>query len=274
MAGAAGGLGRAFVERLRGRCEVAALGHTELDITRRNDVFDAVREHKPDLIIDAAGMSDIDNCESDRWQAYLVNRDGAKHLAMAAAEVGAIMIFPSSDLVFDGSKISPYREEEPPNPLSIYGDTKLAAELAVMSHAPRHLVIRTGWLFGPYGRNFISDALQWKQTQDIVLAGEDHRSQPTYQPDFVDAVLELVKQDRTGLWHVASEGEATQYEASVLAFELLRVVGCEVKALRRGAGGRTALRPRYSVLNCTKLHDAGIKLRSWKDALEAFLKPK
>jgi dTDP-4-dehydrorhamnose reductase len=170
--------------------------------------------------------------------------------------------------------VTPYREEDPPNPLSIYGDTKLAAELAVMSHAPRHLVVRTGWLFGPQGHNFISEVLHWTRSQAVILAGDDHRSQPTFQGDFVDAVLELAQQDRIGLWHAASEGEATQFEAGLEAFELLRVVGCEMKAVRRGAGGRSALRPRYSVLDCSKLRAAGIHLRSWKEALRAFLKPK
>lgn len=274
VAGAAGGLGRAFVERLRPLCEVAALGHTELDVTRRNDVFDAVRDHKPDLVVNAAGITDVDQCEADRWQAYLTNRDGAKHLAMAAASVGAMLIYPSSDLVFDGSRQAPYREEDPPNPLSIYGDTKLAAELAVLSHAPRHLVVRTGWLFGPYGRNFVTDILAWKVTQDIVLAGDEQRSQPTHQWDFVDAVLGLVAKEKTGLWHAAAEGEATQYDVALAAFEILGVKGTEVKSVRRTGGGRAALRPRYSALDCTKLQQAGLKMRPWKDALRDFLQPK
>jgi dTDP-4-dehydrorhamnose reductase len=269
--GAAGGLGRAFVERLRGRCEVVALGHLELDVTRRNDVFDVVREHKADLVIDAACFSDIDACETDRWQAYLTNRDGAKHLAMAVAETGGLLVYPSSDMIFDGSKQTPYREEDPPNPLSIYGDTKLAAELSVMSHAPNHLVVRTGWLFGPYGRNYVTDLLAWKDTEEVVLGSDDHRGQPTYQPDFVDAVLELVKKERTGVWHVASEGDATQVEVAHAAYEILKVKKVEIKALRRGTGGRAALRPRYSVLDCSKLFGAGIQLRPWKAGLRAYL---
>ena len=269
--GAAGGLGRAFTERLKGRCEVVALGHLELDVTRRNDVFDAVREHKADLVVDAAGVSDIDLCETDRWQAYLTNRDGAKHLAMAVAAAGGLLVYPSSDLVFDGSKQTPYREEDPPNPLSIFGDTKLAAELAVMSHAPNHLVVRTGWLFGPYGRNYVTDLLAWKETQEVVLGSDDHRGQATYQADFVDAILELVKKGRRGLWHVASEGDATPFEVAQAAYEILKVKRCEVKALRRGTGGRAALRPRYSVLDCSKLMGAGIQLRPWKAGLRAYL---
>jgi len=191
LVGGAGGLGRAFAERLRVRYETIALGHYELDVTKRNDVFEAVRAARPTLVIDAARVADVDSCEIDRWQAYLVNRDGAKHLAMAASDVGAVMVYPSTDLVFDGSRQTPYREEDPPNPLSIYGDTKLAAELAVMSHSKNHLVVRTGWLFGPFGRNFVSDLAAKRTTDDVILAAEDQRSQPTYQFDFVDAVLQL-----------------------------------------------------------------------------------
>ncbi|HXX92067.1 MAG TPA: NAD(P)-dependent oxidoreductase, partial [Planctomycetota bacterium] len=250
VAGAAGALGRAFVERLQGRCPIVPLGHLELDITRRNDVFDAIRQHRPDLVINAAAVSDIDVCEVDRWQAYLTNRDGAKHLAMACAEVGCLLVYPSSDLIFDGSKQTPYREEDPPNPLSIYGDTKLAAELAVMSHAPQHLVVRTGWLFGPYGRSYVTDLLEWRETREVVLGADDQRSQPTYQLDFVDAVLELVRRGRTGLWHAAAEGEATQFEVAQATYDILKVTKVDVKPLRRGSGGRAALRPRYSVLDC------------------------
>ncbi len=271
VVGAAGGLGQAFADRLRGKFETVTLGHLELDVTKRNDVFDAVRASRPDLIVDAAGVANLDTCEVDRWNAYLVNRDGAKHLAMAAAEVGALLVYPSSDLVFDGSRQTPYLEEDPPNPLSIYGDTKLAAELAVMSHAPKHLVIRTGWLFGPYGRSYVTDLLDWRRTQEVVLGGEDHRSQPTYQFDYVDAVLELVKRGKTGLWHVAAEGDTTQYELAREVYAILKVKRVEVKALRRGIGGRSALRPRYSALDGSKLFGAGVLMRPWQEGLRAFL---
>ena len=271
VVGTEGGLGRAFMGRLRGRFETVGLNHLELDVTRRNDVFEAIRAARPELIVDAARISDVDSCENDRWQAYLVNRDGGKHLAMAAAETGALLVYPSTDLVFDGSRQTPYREEDPPNPLSIYGDTKLAAELAVMSHAPRHLVVRTGWLFGPYGRNYVTDLLAWRGTEEVVLGSEDHRSQPTYQFDFVDAVLELVQRGRTGLWHAASEGDTTQYEVARTAYEILKVKRVEVKPMRRGSGGRSALRPRFSVLDCSKLFGAGIHMRPWEESLRAFL---
>jgi len=213
----------------------------------------------------------VDICENDRWQAYLVNRDGSKHLAQAAAETGAILVVFSSDLVFDGAKMTPYREEDSPNPLSIYGDTKLGAELAAMSGAPRHLIVRTGWLFGPHGRSFLNQLLEKRDTDEVVFGFDDQRCQPTYELDFVDAIIGLVRQNQTGVWHVASGGEASPYEFAKAVYDTLGLDSSIVKPLRRGAGARSALRPRYSVLDCSKLAAAGIRMRPWIDALRGHL---
>ncbi|HVE16239.1 MAG TPA: NAD(P)-dependent oxidoreductase, partial [Chthoniobacterales bacterium] len=218
-----------------------------------------------------AGLSDVDACETDRWQAYLVNRDGAKHLSQAASDTGALLVMPSSDLVFDGAKTTPYREEDSPNPLSIFGDTKLGAELAAMSQAPRHLIVRTGWLFGPHGRSYLTEILEKRETDEIIFGFDDQRCQPTYQMDFVDAVIELVKQNQTGVWHVASLGESSPYEFAKAVFETMGRNSGVVKPLRRGAGARSALRPRYSVLDCSKLASAGVRMRPWIEALREHL---
>lgn len=273
VVGAGGGLGTVLMARLPRFFETVGLTHRELDISRRNDVMLRISEHQPDVIFNAAGLSDVDVCESDRWQAYLVNRDGSKHLSQAAAEAGALLVVPSSDLVFDGAKTTPYREEDSPNPLSIFGDTKLGAELAAMSQAPRHLIVRTGWLFGPHGRSYLNELLEKRETEEIVFGFDDQRCQPTYQLDYVDAVVELVKQNQTGVWHVASGGEASPYEFAKVVFETLGLDVGIVKPLRRGAGARSALRPRYSVLDCGKLNAAGIRMRPWIEALRDHLAP-
>jgi dTDP-4-dehydrorhamnose reductase len=273
VVGAGGGLGKVLMARLPRFFETVGLTHRELDISRRNDVMIRIAEHRPDVIFNAAGVSDVDVCESDRWQAYLVNRDGAKHLSQAASDTGALLVVPSSDLVFDGAKTAPYREEDSPNPLSIFGDTKLGAELAAMSQAPRHLIVRTGWLFGPHGRSYLNELLEKRETDEIVFGFDDQRCQPTYQVDFVDAVIELVKQNQTGVWHVASAGEASPYEFAKVVFETLGLDPSVVKPLRRGAGARSALRPRYSVLDCSKLAAAGIKMRPWIESLREHLAP-
>ncbi len=271
IAGAGGGLGRALQARLGPPTEVVALSKAELDVSLRNDVLARVRDLRPDVIFDCAGFTNVDACEVDRWQAYLVNRDGAEHLARAAAEAGALIVYASSDLVFDGAKSGPYREEDSPNPLSIYGDTKLAAELAIMSHAPRHLIVRTGWLYGPYGRSYVTDLLEWRGTEEVVFGYDDQRTQPTFQLDFVDALIELVRRGQTGVWHAAAEGDASDFDVARAAYEILGAEGVDVKPLRRGAGGRSALHPKYSVLDCGKLNALGLRMRPWKESLRAFL---
>ncbi len=271
VAGAEGGLGRAFVAALGAGFDTVALGRKGLDVSRRNDVAARLKEIRPEVVIDCAGWSDVDGCENDRWRAYLSNRDGAEHLARGAAEAGALVVYPGCDLVFDGLRAHPYTEEDPPNPLSVYGDTKLAGELAVMSHGPRYLILRSGWLFGEHGRSYVNDLLGWRLTDEVVFGYEDHKAQPTSQADFARAAVELIRRGQTGLWNVASEGEGTQYDVALETYRILGEEKVKVKPLRRGSGNRTALRPRYSVLDGSKLKAAGIGMRPWRDALREFL---
>lgn len=273
VVGCEGGLGKALMARLPKTFQTTGLTRRDLDISRRNDVLDCIAHHKPDVVFNAAGLSDVDACESDRWQAYLVNRDGAKHLSQAVAETGSMLVVASSDLVFDGAKMTPYVEEDSPNPLSIYGDTKLGAELAAMSGAPRHLIIRSGWFFGCPGKNYLNELLSKGEEEEVVFGFDDHRSQPTFVDDFIDAVVQLVKQQQTGVWHVASAGEASPFEFAKVVYEMLGRNPAVIKPLRRGTGARSALRPRYSVLDTTKLANAGIRMRPWIEALRAFLPP-
>jgi dTDP-4-dehydrorhamnose reductase len=273
LVGADGGLGRAFAEGLKAASwTVAVLGRNDLDVSLRNDVFDRVRAARPEIVISCAAFTDVDACEIDKWRAYLVNRDGGEHLARAAAEVGALFVYPSCDMIFDGARSAAYREEDSPNPLNIYGDTKLGAELAIMKHAPRHLILRTGPLYGLGGRGTLADILQrWRAGEKTCSAVEEGRAQPTFRGDFVSAVVELIHRGQTGVWHAAAGGDATPFEFAKEAWTLLGGSAGDVRPLRRSSVSTTALKPRYSVLDCSKLAGLGIRLRSWKDALRAVL---
>lgn len=271
LVGADGGLGRAFLAACRAASRpVEALGRNDLDVSRRNDVFDRVRAVRPDVLIHCAAYTDVDGCEIDKWRAYLVNKDGAEHMARAAADVGALLVYPGCDLVFDGARTTPYREEDSPNPLSIYGDTKLGGELAVMKHAPKHLIVRSGPLFGPGGSGLFADLVLRRNAGETSCAAvEEGRSQPTSRIDLAVAALALADRGRTGLWHVAPPDDATPHEFAREAWTQLGGVADNVKPLRRSSVSASALRPRYSVLDSGKLKREGIVLRSWKDALRA-----
>ncbi len=281
VTGARGGLGRVLVERLRatglslapafaGPVEVTALGREELDIARREHVERAFAAHKPDILMNAAGLTQVDLCESYQWEAYLVNRDGAEHLGRSCAKSGALLVYFSTDLVFDGSKRAPYTEEDPPNPLSVYADTKLAGELIVMKSAAKHLILRTGWLYGQPGRHFLKTVQEGLRDDEILFTYDDQVAQPTYVHDFLGAALHLVAQGHAGTYHAGNAGEATQFQAVKKLIEAMGRRGVEVRAIQHQLDGRQAMRPRYSVLASAKLEQTGHKMRPWDAAMKEF----
>ncbi|MBI2932639.1 MAG: dTDP-4-dehydrorhamnose reductase [Planctomycetes bacterium] len=281
VTGARGGLARVLIERLRapglslepaltGPVEVIALGREDLDIARHEEVERAFVEHRPEVVLNTAGLTQVDLCESYQWEAYLVNRDGAEHLGRACGRSNAALVYFSTDLVFDGSKRAPYTEEDPPNPLSVYGDTKLAGELIVMKSAPRHLILRTGWLYGQPGRHFLKAVQEGVKEGEVLFGYDDHISQPTHVHDFVDALFFLLSRGAGGTYHVANAGEATQFRALRQAADYLPQKNVEVQPVHHQNDGRQAIRPRYSVLACGKLERAGFKMRPWEEALRAY----
>jgi len=283
VTGARGGLARVIAERLRapgvslapgrpGRIELTALSREELDIARREHVEQAFEKHRPDIVINGAGLTQVDLCESYQWEAYLVNRDGSEHLGRTCAKHGAQLVYVSTDLVFDGAKRAPYTEEDPPNPLSVYADTKLAGELIVMKSSANHLIVRTGWLFGTAGRHFLRSVQDGVHEGEILFGYDDQLGQPTYAQDLVDGVLFLLARGATGTFHAANSGEASQFGAMKRLVETVGLRNVEVRPLQHQLDGRQAMRPRYSVLSCAKLERTGHAMRPWDVALREFAK--
>ena len=269
MTGAAGMLGSdvvraaAFVNH-----EVVGLSHADLDACDRQAVERRLLEERPDAVINCAAYTDVDGAEDDLGGAMEVNAEAAASVAAAASEIGAKVLYPSSDYVFDGSKSEPYVESDEPRPQSIYAQSKLAGEHETASLNPRHFVVRSAWLFGTAGRNFVETMLALARDHGEVLVVRDQIGSPTYTAHLADALVRLVNTDAFGLHHIAGQGECSWFE---FAQEIFAQVGveCRVMSCTTEEFGRAAPRPSYSVLG-TERQDA-LYLPHWKEGLASYL---
>jgi dTDP-4-dehydrorhamnose reductase len=236
--------------------EVVALGRAEWDVTGPPPAgLGAV-----DLVVHAAAWTDVDGAESDPQGAAAVNVGGTAH----AAELGAPLIYVSTDYVFDGSKRTPYVESDPPNPLSVYGRTKLLGEAAAGESA---WVVRSSGLFGWTSRNFVRTMLALGAERDEVSVVDDQRSSPTYVGHLAEALREVVELP-PGVWHVAAEGECTWAEFAEAIFEEAGLQ-CRVRRMSSEELGRPAPRPAYSVLRSER--PGAPQLPHWREGLRACL---
>lgn len=247
---------------------VAAFSHEELDITDRAAVDRALREESPDAVVNCAAWTDVDGAEDDLEGATEVNAIGAGHVASASAELGCKLVFPSTDYVFDGQKGEPYVESDQPRPLSVYGQTKLAGEAATASGNPRHFIVRSSWLFGTAGRNFVETMLAFGRDHEEVVVVKDQIGCPTYTGHLAEGIVRLLEWDAYGVHHIAGDGECSWYEFAVEIFDQTSI-DCRVMSATSDMLDRKAPRPAYSVLRTE--HEPAIWLPEWRDGLAAFL---
>lgn len=273
IAGGEGMLARDVTREARHRGhEVSALGRRELDISDPGSIDDAVEDFRPDSIIDCAAWSNVDGAEDDERGAMAINDTGAGLLAAAAARAGASVVYPSSDYVFDGTKGSPYLEGDMPGPISAYGRSKLGGEVSVAAANPRHFIVRTSWLYGHGGKNFVETMLRIGAEQEEVLVVSDQRGCPTSCGDLAEAILELVESsidgDRFGIHHVVGGGECTWYDFAAEIFDQAHI-DVRLMSATTEMMARKAPRPAYSVLGHTR--EDAILLRPWQEALRQYL---
>jgi dTDP-4-dehydrorhamnose reductase len=267
VTGAAGQLGRALPAALHGH-ELCALSHAQLDVTRRDDVRQALYGHAPELVVNCAAYNAVDAAESEPEAAYALNQGGPRTLAEATAETGAALLHVSTDYVFDGRAGAPYAEDAPPNPLSVYGKSKLAGEQAVRAANPRHYLVRTAWLYAAAGKNFPLTLIGLARTGEVRVV-DDQTGSPTYVPHLAAAIARLV--DATapfGTYHLAGSGAASWYELTLALFARLGI-GARVTPVTTAEFPRPAPRPRYSVL--VSLREPRIELPPWQAGLDAFV---
>ena len=249
VTGAAGMLGTDVVAAASGH-DVVALARADLDITDADAVRAAVRDSQPDAVINCAAWTNVDAAETEEAQATRINGDGAGHLAAAAAEVGAHIVHVSTDYVFDGAATSPYLEDAPTGPIGAYGRSKLAGEIAVRDGAPEsHAIVRTAWVFGPHGKNFVDTMLRLGAERDELTVVDDQVGCPTFTGHLAEALVELIDAHALplGVVHMAATGSCSWYE---FAREVLTSGGvrCELRPGDSADLARPARRPAYSVL--------------------------
>jgi dTDP-4-dehydrorhamnose reductase len=275
LTGKNGLLGRDCLEVLQAGHEVLGTDIQELDITHPDRVEEVVSRFRPDAILNCAAFTQVDLCETEREQAYRVNVNGPRHLALSAARHGALLVQISSDYVFDGLKPppAPYREEDPTGPLSWYGRSKLAGELAIQEVGARHAIVRTAWLYGRHGPSFLKKILKLALSPEIpeLKVVHDQFGSPTWSRRLAEQLARIIEAGGQGLFHASAEGYCTWYE---LAGSFLQLMGVD-KALRPCPTRdypTPAVRPHNSILENRRLQEAGLNLmRPWQEDLEAFV---
>jgi dTDP-4-dehydrorhamnose reductase len=248
--------------------DVVGFGHTELDVTAAGALAAKFELERPDVVINCAAWTDVDGAEEAEEQALAVNGAAAGHVAAAAAAVGASVVYVSSDYVFDGSKGAPYVETDQAAPLSAYGRTKLAGEEATAAANKRHFVVRSSWLFGIGGSNFVETMLRLASTQNEVLVVRDQVGSPTYTWHLAYGIVRLIEGVEFGIHHMAAAGACSWYDFAREIFDQAKVE-CLVLSATTDMLGRPAPRPAYSALESQREH--AIELPPWRDGLSAYL---
>jgi dTDP-4-dehydrorhamnose reductase len=268
VTGAAGMLGSEVVATARGH-DVVALARADLDVTDAAAVRAAVRDARPDVVVNCAGWTNVDGAEAAEAAATAVNGAGAGHLAAATAGVGAHIVHVSTDYVFAGDATEPYREDAPTGPRTAYGRSKLAGELAVAAAASHaHAIVRTAWLFGPHGPNFVDTMLRLAGDRSELKVVDDQLGCPTYAGHLARGLIEVAEARTHGILHLTGRGACTWCDLARATFERAGVE-VTVHPCTTADFPRPAPRPAYSVLASTR-RDAPV-LPRWQEGLTAHL---
>jgi len=272
VTGANGVLGQAVRRRLSGRHEIVPLTRDDADVTDRAAVHAAIRRTDPEAVIHCAAFTDVDGSEIQPDLAQRVNALGARNIALACAATGASMLYMGTDYVFDGEKGAPYDEFDRPHPLNLYGRSKLAGEICVRSLLPAHYIVRTSWLYGHGGRNFVQSVLRQAREGGPLRVVNDQVGSPTYAADLAEAIEMLLGSEAFGTYHVTNAGECTWYQFACAILEHAGWSEVEVVPIDSDELDRRAVRPSYSVLrNFIFQETFGFALRPWTAALSAYL---
>ncbi len=268
VTGAGGQLGRDVVRTLSESHETHGFGRDELDVANLDQTRRIVQAVRPEAIIHCAAYTAVDLAESEEDAAYRVNAVGTRNVALAAGDVGAKICYISTDYVFDGKAAAPYREYDSTNPQSVYGKSKRAGEQLVQTLSAKYFIVRTSWVYGAHGNNFVKTMLRLAGERDRLKVVDDQKGSPTYTVDLSRFLAQLIVTDRYGIYHATNAGVCSWFEFARAIFEEAGAA-VEVEPCATEEFPRPAPRPLYSALDRQSIRTNGFPdLRPWREALK------
>lgn len=249
--------------------------YPDLDICNENAVIDFFEKYETiDYCINCAAYTAVDKAEEDKEKAFNINVLGPKHLALTCRNNDTVLIHISTDFVFDGKKTEPYVETDTPNPISVYGDTKLNGEIEIQNILRNHFILRTSWLYSEHGQNFMKTMLRLAKTHDELSVVSDQMGTPTYAGDLAEVIMHIIqtRSNKYGTYHYSNEGEISWFEFAEAIFEERRIA-IKVKPIMTIDYPTLAKRPKFSVLDKSKIkNNIDITILNWKDSLKKSLR--
>jgi dTDP-4-dehydrorhamnose reductase len=284
VTGARGQLARSLVERAasRGHLQIVAIGRPGLDLEREGSAASAIEALRPDIVVNAAAYTAVDAAEDEPQLAFRINADGAGEIAAAAAGIGARVIQVSTDYVFDGGNAEPYRERDPTHPLGVYGASKLAGEERVRGANPCHVIVRTAWLYSPFGRNFVTTIMEAARVRDVLTVVDDQVGNPTSAIDLAEGLLSMTDawgdSPELGIgetYHLAGSGVASWFALAEQVMGEARkhgVASAKVRPIGTADWPTRAVRPVNSILNSEKFASAfGFIMPDWRKSVSSVV---
>lgn len=272
VTGSNGMLGRAVVDHFSRRGhDVVALSRTDLDVTRRADVRAAFERHAPEVVVQCAAYTAVDDAESNEDEAFRINARATEGVVAECQRIGATFVYPSTDYVFSGESRTPWKTGDTPAPVNAYGRSKLAGERAALSWS-RSLVVRTSWLYGSGGRNFVDRITELARENRELDVVDDQIGSPTWTDSLADVIAELVEVGVSGTFHASGGGEPVSWYAFAIEIIERQGLAARVRPVTSASYPRPARRPLNSVLDCRATEAAiGREMPSWRVMLEGYL---
>ena len=278
LMGSQGQVGSELRQSLSSLGDLTSLNHQELDLSDSALLSRTIEQIHPDVIVNAAAYTAVDKAETEKEQAFAINAIAPQIMAESAAKLGAKLLHISTDYVFDGKKNTPYTEEDLTNPLGCYGHSKLAGETYIRQGCDRHIILRTAWVYGVYGKgNFVKTMLRLGQERETISVVYDQVGSPTWARDIAEAIVLLLRSDAIGTYHFTNSGLASWFDFAVAIFEEARKMGFplvveQVLPIPTSAYPTPAQRPAYSVLANQKISDLFKRVSPyWRNSLREML---